>query len=296
MTAGPDRPAVVALDVGGTSVKSALVGPDLVPADQQVDRVDPDGRADEIEAALAAIVSGHLRRGGDGRVAVAFPAPFEYGAGVPRLEHKFAALHGRGLGDDLRALVRAEVGAEHLDLRFVNDAQAAAIGATAAVPEDPGGCVLVVMVGTGLGAALVDGHRIVPHRDRCTVGELWRQRLAGGPLADDAFSARGLAAALGVPPPELAQAVEAARAGDREGQDALCRWGARFGAFLAGHVARLGADRVLVGGGGSGAFDLFGPSLAAASTVPVGPAPLGRDGPLVGAALLAHPGAFRPGR
>jgi glucokinase len=285
--------AVVALDVGGTSVKSALVGPDLAARDQRVDHVDPNGPAGEIEAGLAAIITGHLRRGGDGRVAIAFPAPFDYRGGVPRLEHKFGALFGRDLGDDLRALVMADVGPGHLDLRFVNDAEAAAIGATVGTPGYAGECVLVVMVGTGLGAALVDDHRIVRFRGGITVGELWRRPLIGGVIADDAFSARGLAAALGVPPEALPRAVEAAR-GHRGRPAVLRRWGTRFGAFLAGHAAVLGVDRVLVGGGGSGAFDLFGPALASELAVPVAPAPLGRDGPVVGAALLAHPEAFRP--
>ena len=75
-----DERPVIALDVGGSSVKSALVA-----AGQQivgkvcVDDIESGATADEILNTLAAIITGHLEKVRDVcRVAFAFPGPFDY--------------------------------------------------------------------------------------------------------------------------------------------------------------------------------------------------------------------------
>ncbi|MEZ4637551.1 MAG: hypothetical protein R2856_21795 [Caldilineaceae bacterium] len=70
---------VVALDVGGTSVKSALVTDGAVRGDIAQTRIDSQAGADVILGTLAAIVQAHLSATTslDG-VAMGFPGPFEY--------------------------------------------------------------------------------------------------------------------------------------------------------------------------------------------------------------------------
>lgn len=96
---------VIALDVGGTSVKSALVEDGLVRGEIVHTRMDSQGNANVILGTLAAIVNGHLAAAGavDG-VAMGFPGPFEYATGVSRIRgvEKFESIYGMDVGVSLR--------------------------------------------------------------------------------------------------------------------------------------------------------------------------------------------------
>ena len=290
MTSAPLPPLTIALDVGGTSVKSGLVdgGGDVTgfvstPVDALAEAAPVVGR-------LAEVVTHHLaplEAGLAPPVAVAFPGPFDYRAGVPLLTHKFGALHGRRLDLAIAAALDRPVGS----MRFVNDAAAAGAGVTAALGADRPDTVLVVTLGTGLGSSLFDGLQLVEERAGIRVEELWTRSHLGRSV-DQRFSASGLAAALEVEPALLPDVVAAA-SGDESVAATLLAWGAEFGHFLAPLVPALGAGLVLVGGGASAAFDWFGPALADA--LPPGVAARRADrsaiAPLLGAAILTAAGS-----
>jgi glucokinase len=118
---------VIALDVGGTSVKSALVVDGVVRGDIIHTRIDSQADADVILGTLAAIVNGHLAEAGavDG-VALGVPGPFEYATGVSRIlgVEKFESIYGCDVGESLRGRLNAP----DLPIRFRNDAEAAIVG------------------------------------------------------------------------------------------------------------------------------------------------------------------------
>lgn len=141
------------LDVGGTGIKGAACpcggtpGPILeFPAMSNAPR-----------DALLAHFSGILRTlAGEqavGRIAMAFPGPFDYALGIPRMRGlaKYESLYGVALPEALEARgVSAEGWA------FINDVSAYALGACAALP--PSHRALAVCLGTGAGSAfLLDG-------------------------------------------------------------------------------------------------------------------------------------------
>ncbi|HWL45087.1 MAG TPA: ROK family protein [Ilumatobacter sp.] len=267
MTSPGTRPAItVALDIGGSSVKSGRVV-DGAPAGEVV--ITPlvrDAPADALVAALAAAIRVPAGDTGDGplHVAAAVPHPFDHAAGVSLMTHKFAALHGRPLGP----LIAAELG-RVVSVRWCNDAAAAVAGEALAGAGAGRRTVLGVTLGTGLGAALVRDGAVVAEVGDVTIGNLWQTRLSGGRVADRAFAARTLLAA-----------VEAdAGAG-----------GARFGAELADLldpiVAAAGADIVVVGGGGAGSFAHIADAMRQRLPVPVEPARLGPWAALLGATHL----------
>lgn len=101
-------------------------------------------------------------------------------------------------------------------------------------------------------------------------------------MADQRFSAFGLAAALDVDPAELPLATKTPENAAR-----LALWGGELGAFIEGLREPLALDRVILGGGASGAFGQFGMAATAATTIPITQARLGSSGPLLGAAALA---------
>ena len=120
---------VIALDVGGTSVKSALVAPGGVSSESRPSHpltvpVGPIAFWEPSPRSSAPPVGGanlEPRRRGFG-----FPGPFDYEAGICLIEgvEKYGALYGVNMREALRA--RLDLG--DLPILFRNDAEAAVVG------------------------------------------------------------------------------------------------------------------------------------------------------------------------
>jgi glucokinase len=267
---------VIALDVGGTSVKSALVGasgeltgpPRRTPIDSGAD-------AEALLSTLADAVRSLAPDAGPplAGVAIAFPGPCDYERGVPGRhdDGKFAAL----AGVDLRAQLRRRLGRADLAIGFCNDAEAAILAEARHGAGRPFGRVLGITLGAGLGACLVADGAIVAADAGIVPAELYR-RAVGAATADDAFSDRGLRARL--------RGADPATARDDEARRAFAAFGADLGAFLAPWAERLRVEAVVVAGGIAAAYPLFGPALAAALTPAVRAGELGAAAGLIGAA------------
>src|SRR5688572_27556271 len=97
-----DERPVIALDVGGSSVKSALVAADQqIVGDVCVDVIQSGATADEILKMLAAIISVHLDKMREVRgIAFAFPGPFDYEQGICLIQNqaKYESLYGVNVG------------------------------------------------------------------------------------------------------------------------------------------------------------------------------------------------------
>ena len=121
---------VIALDVGGTSVKSALVAPGgHVIGKRSITPIDSSSEADNILRTFAQIISAHL---GESHIStflgvtLGFPGPFDYGAGICLIEgvEKYGALYGV----NIRAALQARLNLRDLPILFRNDAEAAVMG------------------------------------------------------------------------------------------------------------------------------------------------------------------------
>jgi glucokinase len=271
----PRRP-VVALDVGGTSVKSAIVNPsgELAGPSQRTP-IDSTQSADALLGALAGVIDALAPPAGPAiaGVAVAFPGPCDYERGVPghHDDGKFAAL----AGVDLRGELRRRLGREDLAIGFCNDAEAAIVAEALHGSGRPFERVLGITLGAGLGACLVAGDTIVEVYGAVVPGELYREAF-GAATADDAFSDRGLRARLAGADPASARDEDALRA--------FAAFGTDLGAFLAPWTEIMRADAVVVSGGIAAAFTRFGPALQAALPVAVRSGELGVAAGLIGAA------------
>ena len=263
---------ITAIDVGGSSVKSGLVGPHGPVGSVRVTPLVHTAPADELVARLVAAIR-VVSPDGPGadeplRVAAAVPDPFDHADGVSRMTHKFAALHGRPLAPLLADLLGTT-----LDVRWCNDAAAAVAGEATAGRGRDHRRVLGVTLGTGLGAAFVADGTLVTEAGGLAVGDLWRTLLPDGRTADTAFCARSLLATLEADP-----------------EHGGARFGRSLGATLAPLADAAGADVVVVGGGGAASFAEIEKALQAAVGVPVVRASLGGWAALVGAAHLCFPG------
>ncbi len=288
----PHAPEVIALDVGGSSVKSGrvtsgghLLGPvHVTPVDSQAD-------ADTLLAAFVQAIRKawdrpppiHRLRG----LALAFPGPFDYRTGISYIQGvaKYEALYGLDVGQALRE----RLGAPELDIRFRNDAEAALVGEARHGVGRPYGRVLGITLGTGCGSAfLVDGRPVTRGPGVPPQGWLYPVPFQGEP-ADAVFSTRGLVARLetaGIASADLPTVAAQARAGDPRLRRVFQGFGADLATFLAPFVAAFQAQAVLVMGGIARSFDLFGPALVAGLSVPVLEGRLGARAALLGAAAL----------
>jgi glucokinase len=295
--ATPDDRWVIALDVGGTSIKSALVARGgRVVSRSLVTPVDSTADVETILAALVAVISQHLQESVPGvagavgvvGVAIGFPGPFDYEAGISQITGvaKYEAIDGL----NLRQMVQARLG-RALPIRFRNDAEAAIVGEAHYGAGRPYHRLIGVTLGTGCGSAfLVDGAAVTTGRGVPPHGWLYPISF-DGQQADEVFSIRGLTTRLrtvGVPVSDIQLVAEAARHdSDRTAREAFAAFGADLGAFLLPFARDFQADAILILGGIGRAFDLFGDALAQLLPVPVLPGQLKpHEASLLGAAEL----------
>lgn len=278
---------VLALDVGGSSVKSALVadGQHIVGT-ACVHEIESGASVNEILDTFAAILSGHLAKAKDvTRVAFAFPGPFDYEQGISLIQNqkKYDALYGINVARTLKELL----GARALEMRFRNDAEAAILGEALYGAGAPYQRLLGVTLGTGLGSAflaegkvITDGESVPPH------GWLYSCMFVDQ-RADDVFSTRGLLARLrqrGIQADEITSAMH--HVDKHKLIEVFTSFGADLGNFLKPFASNFRADAVLITGGIANAWEHFAPSLMDVLPIPVLRGTLGARAALLGAAAL----------
>jgi glucokinase len=293
------QPVIVAVDVGGSSVKSGLIDPEwlLHPPEpfplQQVQAtttpVQTEAPAPVVLGALAGVIRMEMAHAGDRPIlgiGFGFPSPFDYARGICLIDHiyKYQALYGMDVG----AALRAELELPDLSIAFRNDAEAAIVAEATFGAGRPYRRVIGLTLGTGLGSSfVVDGVRVadgpgVPARSE---GFLFPEPYRDA-TADDYFSTRGLLQRLQEADPTTASVANGAeQASENPALAAIfAGWGADLGAFLAGYARDFHPEAILILGGIARAFGLFAPSLSAAVGVSALPAALGETAALFGAA------------
>ena len=282
---------VIALDVGGTSVKSALVAPrGHVIGKPSIRPINSSSEAENILTTFAQIISTHLDESQASKilgVAFGFPGPFDYAGGICLIEgvEKYGAIYGV----NIRAALRERLDLQDLPILFRNDAEAAVVGEARYGAGRDYRRLIGVTLGTGCGSAfLTDGVPVTSGPGVPSNGWLYSV-LFRGLRADDLFSRRGLEARLraaGVTDVNVKNAAAATRAGDVAARQVFEAFGTDLGTFLNSHAEAFAADAVLVLGRIAGAMDLLGPNLRGALSVPALPGARGSDAALLGAADL----------
>ncbi len=283
---------VVALDVGGSAVKSGLVAPEQqIVDDVRLTPMDSRGSAEQILATLASILADHLAAGdGAQGAAFGFPGPFDYAKGVCLIRGvaKFDALYGVNVGAALQALL----GKPELEFRFRNDAEASIVGEAVYGAGRAYRRVLGLALGTGCGSAFVaDGSVVTKGAGLPPNGWLYPVEFRGQ-RADDLFSTRGLLARFrdrGTDADDVAAALRIAGSRNEGIIESFEAFGADLGEFLKPFVAAFHADAVLILGGIARAFDAFAPQVSKAIPGPVLKGELGARAALLGAAALFTP-------
>ncbi|MBM0228915.1 ROK family protein [Micromonospora sp. ATA51] len=289
---------LIGLDIGGTKTAAALIGPDGdVLERRQVPTPARSGPEAVLDAA-AVLAADLLDAAGSGPVGVGTAGTVDPATGTIR--YATDSLPGWTGTPVAHAL------AERLarPVLVTNDVNAAALGECWSGAGRARTHLLLVSIGTGLGAAIIRngrieagarggaggvGHLPVPsaERLRCGCGRYGHlEAIASGSGLSAAYAVETGARVTG-------QAVaQRAAAGDAVAQQVLDRAGTVLGAALAGLVALLDPQAVLVAGGAAGAL-LPAASAAYSAELPAGwadvpllPAALGADAVMVGAVRL----------
>ncbi len=284
---------VIALDVGGTSVKSALVFANgTLASPPRTSPLDAGGPADAILADLVAVIVDHAHEAAQHEarlsgIGFGFPGPFDYAAGISWIKGltKFESLYGLNVGDELRRRLPPDLA--ELPIRFRNDAEVAIVGEALYGAASDYARVIGVTLGTGFGSAfLVDGVAMVDGPGVPPNGWLY-PCLFNGLRADDRFSIRGLNAdltAAGVTSASVQAAAAAARRREPRASAVFDQFAHDLGAFLRPWVEEFQAHAVLFQGGIARSFDLLESNLVTALPVPVVAGELGASAALLGAA------------
>ena len=278
---------VLALDVGGSSVKSALVANGHhIMGQVHIDDIRSGASAPEILNTLTAIISGHLEKAsGIYRIAFAFPGPFDYVQGISLIHNqaKYDALYGLRLGTELKKIL----GTPALEIRYRNDAEAAILGESLYGAGVPYGRLLGITLGTGLGSAFIAERNLITEGDDVPPQGWLYSCMFETQRADDVFSTRGLLARLrerGIYARDVASAIQ--NTDTHALSETFASFGADLGTFLKPFVSDFRAEAVLVIGGIAEIWERFSPSLS--NSLPVRPlkGTLGRRAALLGAAAL----------
>lgn len=281
-------PRVLALDVGGTFVKSGLVSVDGCVTDVPPAPIDADGEASSIISALAAVIRVGLRIAGGriARIGVAIPGPFDYGLGVSLMTHKFGAINGLALVAALRETL-PEIG--RTPVRFRHDANAFLAGEMWRGAARGARRAIGVTLGTGIGVSCCLDGVFLTNRLGSPAPEVsvWNRPYKGG-IVEDFISTAGLVARYRRECPDcqapggVKGIADAAKRGEAGALRLFQDLGADLGAVLLPLCERFGPERLVLGGQIAKDFDLFGPTLKVAL------APAGRPQAVTAGRLGTH--------
>lgn len=263
---------IFALDVGGTTVKSALC--DLhgqLVSGVNITSVDSRGSRSVILKRFSEILTGLVAQSNKMNLepvglAVAFPGPFDYEKGICLIKgvNKYEALYGM----DLSGFFRNEVTVTELfPVIFDADSWAftrgqylkgAAIGARR---------IIGITIGTGLGSAFMEEGRIVQN-ERGIPPYGWIGNLPFGKgILDDRISRRGILARYR----EISDSLQVdldvkdlynlAVKGDTVCMKLFCETGSLLAEALIPFIKIFYPDVIVLGGKISGAYEFIGPAL-----------------------------------
>jgi glucokinase len=280
---------MLALDVGGTSVKSAVMDAACRPLPGSLSRrgfIEGAGLDKTLEPLISAVKAGCALAAREGlclsAVGAAFPGPFDFKLGISQMTHKLPQLYGLPLGDILSKA------ADGLPVRFLHDSTAfilgEAYGGAAAGAVSPA----CVMLGTGIGFACMKGSRVRIGFDQRPHLILWNRPFLDG-ITEDYVSRRAIRARYAAlagegEAPEVEKIANLAFDGEAAALETFRRTGRLLAQILFPVLGTLGCDRLVLGGQIARSAELFIKELREGLPVDVVSAAYPDDAALRGAA------------
>ena len=260
--------AVLAIDAGGTSFKSALIDASggVVSGTFAQYPVCSDGTLEAVLATYTELIQHALSRGKVIRgIGVSTPGPFDYEHGISLMKHKFACLYGISLKDSLAKLL-PEIA--DIPFWFRHDANSFLAGEMWLGAGQ--GCKRIagVTLGTGIGVSFCADGKFFNNEMGSPAVEVsvWNKPYRDG-IVEDFISARALIAAYQKLNPRYDSAggakgiAEAAKAGNKQAVRVYEQFGANLGNVLTPWCQRFNPEKIVFGGQIAASFDLFAEAL-----------------------------------
>jgi glucokinase len=289
----------IGADIGGSHISCAAV--DLIKG--KVLRksfagrpVNNQGQAAEIisvwASCLAEVISKTDIKAVKG-IGFAMPGPFDYVHGVSFIRGvaKYENLYGFNIADAIVSSLRL---AENSGVRFMNDASSFAVGEAWAGKAKDVKRSMSITLGTGFGSAFIkDKIPVVDGPEVPKLGCVYHLPFNGN-IADESFSTRWFIGsykkATGKELNGVKEIAELASS-DKTAMNLFIEFGNNLGIFLAPWLNRFKAEKLVIGGNISFAWNLFGnifvESLAReGSSCKVEISELKEDAALLGSAYL----------
>ncbi|OPA73325.1 hypothetical protein BVG16_29420 [Paenibacillus selenitireducens] len=267
---------VIALDVGGTFIKTCIVenGVPLKSSYKQFPALADRDAATIINQFMTIIkiqyesynLTKEIHPNIRWQIGIAFPGPFDYSQGISYVHglNKFESIYGINLKKAFYAHLENihEEWAQHLlhvHIRFENDARLFALGMSTLYPSDR---IIALTLGTGLGSAFIDHSNIINHGPGVPEnGWLYNQPFRGGRI-DDLFSRRGIlqmAQHAGVLTPEMdvKDLADSAKAGNVACMDVFSEFGMLLAEMLLPYILSYQPTIIILGGQIAKSYDLF---------------------------------------
>lgn len=283
------------VDVGGSHVCSAIIDIETgtIVGEPFVTDVAHTEPADVLFAAWADNLTRCLAAAPEPvtRIGMDFPGPFDYKNGISQMDHKMPHIKGLSVADELR---KRMPNSENLEFRFVNDANAFALGEAYFGGAKDADRVIVLAIGTGLGSGFIADHQIVEEGDTVPPeGEVWNLPY-GDDIADALFSTRGVIGRYEKLTGEtLPGAKEVAMRFDTDpaARQTFESFGWELADFTAPLIQKFLCKDILIGGNIARSLHLFEPKMQerfreVGLEVNVRPCTLLSDAAMMGAAAL----------
>jgi len=254
------------VDVGGTSVKSALLSNEceIVENSYSIAPIDAGGSSEQIIGTITSVLEEKLPQipGELTGIGLCFPGPFDYEQGVSLMKHKFSSIYGTNLRDEV--IERLEL-AQDFPIVFEEDSIAFLKGEAWVGNATGFSRIIGLTLGAGLGAAfMVNGKIVKDAPDVPPDGELWCLTDNRG-IMEDRLSRRGIVQIYqemtGGSEDDVEAIAHRAKLGDADSIQTFEEFGRFMGRLLRPHAERFGAECIVVGGQIAKSFDLFSPSL-----------------------------------
>lgn len=251
---------ILSLDAGGTTIKYALVpssGQNLQGFGEIP--VDSNGKAEEIEDSYRQAIRTALTKAKEADlvvegIGVSTPGPFDYPSGTYLMTHKFAAMYGVSI----KTVMEQEV--NQIPIRFMHDSHAFLLGEIQNPIYASFKKPCAVMLGTGLGFALMEHGKILCNETGGPKVSIFKRPYRGS-IAEEYLSKRGIMSIyeeLGGKAQTTVKELDIqAHAGDELSQKVFSVTGWHAAHILAPLILEHSIDCVILGGQISKADELL---------------------------------------
>lgn len=278
---------LLTFDIGGSHISAALCNLDTLQLEQFGSAPLPQNpTSDEFIAILCKLGKSLMGSHEIAGASLAFPGPFDYAAGISRMEHKLVSLNGI----DLKAALAGTLGLEPGRIRFLNDAAAALLGEVGAGAAVGVARVAVLTLGTGIGSGFAVNGALATEADGAPPeGEVWNLPFRDATV-EDLISTRALQREYKERTGEESSvsSIAAATETSADARATFDLFGTHLGQVIDEILAPFAPEVIVIGGGISRSSHLFLPAAEAQIHIPgvrLVPSTLLDQAALVGAAV-----------